>query len=472
MLSGVGQLQTNFRVRSFSGLDLLTVLLSFVSCHYFYLGGLSFSPERLGIVVATLVSSYSCLTLAGLYQADRNFHWHKQATLISIVWVAVVLVVSMLAFLTKIAVDVSRAWFAFSMVSSYTLLLLIRLASGLFYSHVLKRGVASHSLVVIGKTELIAGMQEQLASDALNSYKVIKAIALGDDLVGNRLATELQEQKITELTSFIESQRKLLNPVAKVCIALPLADEALIKKIVECLRNTSVDVCFAPDNFGKQLMMGSVESISDIPVINLSDIRLRGAAEAFKSVFDRSVSLVTLILISPVLLVIAALVKYGSPGPVFFKQQRYGIDGAVFEVWKFRTMQPSSVGGEVVQATRNDARVTKLGKYLRKYSLDELPQFINVLKGDMSIVGPRPHAVEHNEEYRVKIDGYMLRHRIKPGITGWAQVNGWRGETDTLEKMEGRVRFDLDYIGNWSAWLDLKIILMTIFGVFSNKDVY
>ncbi|HBX3875685.1 TPA: exopolysaccharide biosynthesis polyprenyl glycosylphosphotransferase, partial [Klebsiella pneumoniae subsp. pneumoniae] len=161
-----------------------------------------------------------------------------------------------------------------------------------------------------------------------------------------------------------------------------------------------------------------------------------------------------------------------SSGPIIFKQKRYGIDGKPIKVWKFRTMTVMEDGGDVVQATKKDARITPVGKFLRSTSLDELPQFINALRGEMSIVGPRPHAVAHNEQYRSLIQGYMLRHKVKPGITGWAQINGWRGETDTLEKMEKRIEYDLEYIRNWSIWFDLKIIFLTIFKGFVHKSAY
>jgi putative colanic acid biosysnthesis UDP-glucose lipid carrier transferase len=178
------------------------------------------------------------------------------------------------------------------------------------------------------------------------------------------------------------------------------------------------------------------------------------------------------VFISPVLFLIAMFVKFTSPGPIIFKQLRYGMDGKSIQVWKFRSMSVMENGDEVVQAKKGDVRITSVGGFLRRTSLDELPQFINVLMGDMSIVGPRPHAVAHNEQYRKLIKGYMLRHKVKPGITGWAQINGWRGETDTLDKMQSRVEYDLDYIRNWSVWFDIRIIFLTVFKGFINKSAY
>lgn len=191
-----------------------------------------------------------------------------------------------------------------------------------------------------------------------------------------------------------------------------------------------------------------------------------------KRLEDITLSLLILGLIALPMLLISAMIKLTSPGPVFFRQKRYGIDGRSIEVWKFRSMHVMENGADVVQATRGDARITPVGAFLRKTSLDELPQFINVLLGDMSIVGPRPHAVAHNEHYRGQINSYMLRHKVKPGITGWAQINGWRGETDTLDKMQKRVEHDLAYIHNWSLWLDLKIVFLTVFKGFVHKNAY
>jgi putative colanic acid biosysnthesis UDP-glucose lipid carrier transferase len=209
-----------------------------------------------------------------------------------------------------------------------------------------------------------------------------------------------------------------------------------------------------------------------VPLVSVFESPIYGSNFFLKRLEDLVLGSLILLLISPFMLAIAIAVKLTSPGPAIFKQRRYGLNGEVIEVWKFRSMSVLEDGGHVPQAQKNDPRVTRLGAFMRRTSLDELPQFINVLQGQMSIVGPRPHAVAHNEQYRKLIHGYMLRHKVKPGITGWAQVNGWRGETDTMEKMEMRVKYDLDYINNWSLWLDLKIIVMTAFVGMRGKNAY
>ncbi|PRD16795.1 undecaprenyl-phosphate glucose phosphotransferase [Pantoea coffeiphila] len=258
----------------------------------------------------------------------------------------------------------------------------------------------------------------------------------------------------------------------RIYIAMSMKDESKIKDIVKRLTDTTCSVLLIPDVFTFNILQSRTEEINGVPVVPLFDTPLNGINMVFKRLEDIIVSSIILLFISLPLIVIACAVKMSSPGPVIFRQIRYGMDGKPIMVWKFRTMSVMENGAKVTQAKQNDPRVTKLGKFLRNTSLDELPQFFNVLFGQMSVVGPRPHAVAHNEQYRSLIEGYMLRHKVKPGITGLAQINGFRGETDTLDKMQKRVDFDLIYIRGWSIWLDLKIIFLTFFKGFVNKAAY
>ena len=262
------------------------------------------------------------------------------------------------------------------------------------------------------------------------------------------------------------------SKIHNVYIAMPMGEEPGIRKLVRELADTTCSVILIPDVFTFNILHSRIEEMNGIPVVPLYDTPLSGMNRILKRVEDIILSSMILLLISPVLLCISAAVKISSPGPVIFRQTRYGMDGKPIMVWKFRSMKVMENASVVTQATQNDPRVTRVGNFLRRTSLDELPQFINVLTGGMSIVGPRPHAVAHNEQYRSLIQGYMLRHKVKPGITGWAQINGWRGETDTLEKMEKRVEFDLEYIREWSLWFDIKIVFLTIFKGFVNKAAY
>jgi putative colanic acid biosynthesis UDP-glucose lipid carrier transferase len=231
-------------------------------------------------------------------------------------------------------------------------------------------------------------------------------------------------------------------------------------------------VYLAADFFVFDLLHARWVTLGGVPTMSLHETPFYGVDGWLKRLEDIVVGSLILLIIAIPMLIIALCVKLTSPGPALFRQRRYGLNGEVIDVLKFRSMSVTEDGAEIKQATKDDPRITRFGAFLRRTNLDELPQFLNVMAGSMSIVGPRPHAVAHNELYRKKVRGYMLRHKVKPGITGWAQVNGWRGETDTLEKMEKRVEHDLDYIRNWSLLWDLQIIFMTVFGSGARKNAY
>jgi putative colanic acid biosynthesis UDP-glucose lipid carrier transferase len=273
---------------------------------------------------------------------------------------------------------------------------------------------------------------------------------------------------LRQLPDFIEA-----HGVKDVFITLPLTSQPRIQSLLESLQNTTASIHFVPDIFGVSVIQGRLEDMGGVPVVGLLVTPFTGINGFIKRGSDVVLSLLILLLISPILLALAIGVKMSSPGPVIFRQRRTGLDGEIIEVYKFRSMRTASDDGPVVvQATRNDSRITPFGAIIRKTSLDELPQFVNVLQGRMSIVGPRPHAVAHNEQYRKLVKAYMARHKVKPGITGWAQVNGLRGETDTLEKMAARIEFDLEYLRNWTLGLDLLIIAKTIRLVFFDRSAY
>jgi putative colanic acid biosynthesis UDP-glucose lipid carrier transferase len=260
--------------------------------------------------------------------------------------------------------------------------------------------------------------------------------------------------------------------IKEVYITLPLGLQPRIVELLESLQGTTASIFFVPDVFGISIIQGRLQDMNGIPVVGICETPFTGTNELVKRISDLVIASAILIFISPILVVIAIAVKRSSPGPVIFKQRRNGLDGSEILVYKFRTMTCQDNGEVVRQATRHDPRITPLGAFLRRTSLDELPQFFNVLQGSMSIVGPRPHAVAHNEEYRKLIKAYMVRHKVKPGITGWAQVNGHRGETDTIHKMQARVEYDLEYLRNWSLALDLHIMVRTARLVFFDKNAY
>lgn len=260
--------------------------------------------------------------------------------------------------------------------------------------------------------------------------------------------------------------------VSRIYITLPMTSQPRILALLDALKDTTASIYFVPDMFVFDLIQARFDDVGGVPVISVCESPFEGTNGVAKRVTDLVLASLILSLFWPVLLVIAAAVKLTSTGPAVFKQTRYGLDGREIVVYKFRTMTVMEDGDCVNQATRNDARLTPIGGFLRRTSLDELPQFVNVLQGRMSIVGPRPHATAHNERYRKLIKGYMVRHKVRPGITGWAQVNGARGETDTLEKMERRIAYDLEYLRNWSVWLDLKIVILTALTAFRSNQAY
>jgi putative colanic acid biosysnthesis UDP-glucose lipid carrier transferase len=260
--------------------------------------------------------------------------------------------------------------------------------------------------------------------------------------------------------------------VKDVYITLPLGSQPRIVELLKSVQGTTASIYFVPDVFGISIIQGRLQDLNGVPVVGICETPFTGTNELVKRVSDVVLASLILVLMAPLLLVIALGVKLSSPGPVIFKQRRNGLDGREISVYKFRSMRAQDDGPVVAQATRNDARVTRFGAFLRRTSLDELPQFINVLQGHMSIVGPRPHAVAHNEMYRELIRAYMVRHKVKPGITGWAQINGLRGETQTVDKMKARVEYDLEYLRNWSLGLDLQIIARTIRVAFFDRNAY
>ncbi|MBM5574864.1 undecaprenyl-phosphate glucose phosphotransferase [Deefgea sp. CFH1-16] len=303
-----------------------------------------------------------------------------------------------------------------------------------------------------------------------NNFLKMEFLGFFEDRDASRMGGVDPDQVIGDLHSFPEFVSK--NNVHQIYITLPMTAQPRVMAILDYLKDSTISIYFVPDLFVFDLINARFDNIAGLPIVAICESPFLGLNGVVKRISDIVLSLIILALIWPVLLAVAIAVKLTSYGPVFFMQKRYGEDGQSVLVYKFRSMTVMENGDQIVQATKNDSRLTPIGGFIRRTSLDELPQFINVLQGKMSIVGPRPHANAHNEQYRKLIKGYMIRHMVKPGITGWAQVNGFRGETDTLEKMEGRIAYDLDYLRNWSVWLDLKIIWRTVLSMFRDKNAF
>lgn len=343
-----------------------------------------------------------------------------------------------------------------------------RLAAALLVTQLQRSGRLVRHVVIVGAGEL----GQRLVRHLRQHGQGVRLLGLFDDRkdrVPDYVAGYPVLGTVDDLVEFARD-----HPVDLVLVALPYGAQLRIREWLRKLRAIPADVRLCPDVAGYDLHTGGVSHIAGVPVVHVFDRPLAGWNALLKAAEDRLLAAAVLLFTAPLMLLIALLVRLDSPGPVFYRQKRWGFAGRPIEILKFRTMHATACDdgehGPVPQARRGDPRITRLGRWLRRYSLDELPQFINVLKGDMSIVGPRPHAVAHNELYARLIGDYLARHKVKPGITGWAQVNGLRGETPTMEHMHRRVQYDLYYVENWSLLFDLKIILRTLIVGFRDPD--
>ncbi len=330
------------------------------------------------------------------------------------------------------------------------------------------RGAPRRSVVVVGVNEVgvkFAGVCEREADLLLQMRGYF------DDRIDLRHAGATAAHpvlgRMADLATYVRAEG-----IKMIFISQPLSAQPRIRRLIDELEDTTASVYFLPDVYIFDLMQARFDNVGGMPVIAIRETPFVGVDSVVKRISDVVLALTILVLIAPLMLAVALCVWATSPGPVIFRQRRYGLYGDEIVVYKFRSMTVVEDGGVVTQARARDARLTIIGAFLRRTSLDELPQFWNVLQGRMSIVGPRPHAVAHNEQYRKLIKGYMLRHKVKPGITGWAQVNGLRGETSTLDKMQARVRYDLDYLRSWSLWLDLWIIVKTVKVVITQQNAH
>jgi putative colanic acid biosynthesis UDP-glucose lipid carrier transferase len=329
------------------------------------------------------------------------------------------------------------------------------------------RPEARRTAVVVGAGALGVKVAKALADSGDHG---IHFVGYFDDRTDDRLHQEASAERLGGLKDVASYCTD--HSVREVYITLPLGSQPRIVELLEDLQDTTASLFFVPDVFGISIIQGRLQDTNGVPVVGICETPFTGTNELVKRISDIVLASIILVLISPILLAVAIGVKLSSPGPVIFRQRRNGLDGGEIVVYKFRSMTSQDNGPVVRQATKGDPRITRFGAFIRSTSLDELPQFINVLQGRMSIVGPRPHAVAHNEQYRQLIKAYMVRHKVKPGITGWAQVNGHRGETDTIEKMQARVEYDLEYLRNWSLGLDLQIIVRTVRLVLFDRHAY
>ena len=442
---------------------ILTVLMMAVLAY-----GLEMTPLYISGAFAACLGYLLIAESFDVYRSWRGASaWHI-LSVTAVSWVIVCLGMLVFTFFAKISENLSRVVMGSWMLASLVALLGWRLLFRQFLFQLRKKGINARRAAVVGINHSGVQMRNELVSNPEHGYLFA---GFFDDRSHDRMVEEFPGSKLDgSIDDLVNLARQ--GDIDTVFVALPVKAQKRIDSVLKRLGDTTISVHLIPDFFTYNLLHARFGEIGQVQTISVYDTPIFGFNDVMKRAFDIAFSGSVLLLISPLMLVIALAVKLTSPGPVIFKQYRYGLDGRKIHVWKFRSMTSMENGDRVVQATKDDKRVTKVGALIRRTSLDELPQFINVLQGRMSVVGPRPHAVAHNEEYRKVIPYYMLRHKVKPGITGWAQINGYRGETDTLDKMAGRVDFDLEYIRNWSLWMDLKIVFLTFFKGFTGKNVH
>lgn len=445
--------------------DIAIIVAVYLAVMLFY--GVKLDSRYALVLTAHLIAFSYIAEALQLYRSWRVGRFVSMLKLVVIVQAIAFLLLLACIFVLKQADVFSRfvllGWF----LSSTVILLLWRFLAKSIKALYRKRGLAMQKVAIIGCTESGLKLYDEISRLAELGFE---CVGIFDDRTLDRLPPEAAHLLIGNTEDAVKLAAS--GELIKLYICLPILAEKRIAEIITALGDSTVDVLMVPDFLMKNLMHGRIGSVGDIDTISVFESPSYGIHNFYKRTFDLAFSFAVLLLISPLLLGIAIAIKITSPGPVFFKQDRYGLDGRRIGVLKFRSMRVQENGDKVVQATKNDSRITPLGAFLRRTSLDELPQFINVLLGEMSVVGPRPHAVAHNEQYRKQVSFYMLRHKVKPGITGLAQINGWRGETDTLEKMEMRIKYDLEYIRNWSMFLDISIIFKTLFKGFVHKNAY
>lgn len=413
----------------------------------------SFAEAPGSVIQLLLASSFlMMLTSSLVYRAWRGGQLPAMLGRVALAWIITWGMVMTWLVLTKTSEDYSRIWLGTWALGGLLLTWLGRVSLYFFMSWLQGTGVNELRVLLVGSGRSIQDIRRRVKASAWTGYKVV-GVTPGDS------------------TKMLEDVVAKLNP-DEVWICQQPGDMKAAENVLHTLRHSTANIRLVPDLTMLQLVNHGVSIVVGVPMLDISSSPMEGGNQLVKWLEDKILGLLILILISPLLLVIAAAVKLTSSGPVIFKQKRLGWNSETIDVYKFRSMYVHQEDLGVTQATRGDSRITPLGRFLRATSLDELPQFINVLQGTMSIVGPRPHAIAHNLEYRELIPRYMLRHKVKPGITGWAQVNGLRGETDTLEKMEARVRADIYYIEHWSLWFDLRIIFMTVFKGFTGENAY
>lgn len=427
--------------------------------------GEAFTGYYLMLMIVTFFISSYIYEQTNIYRTWRNGNLLVYISDTFMGWGMIVAILIFLGYATKLSTQYSEqvilTWF---IVTPFALIFSHLILGGITRS--LRKEGEVRSAIIVGANETAMNIADRVKE---YPYLLIEVRGFFEDRESSRnpVGVEPLLGGVSDVADYVRKHN-----IQMIFISLPMSAQPRIRALLDDLHDSTASIYFLPDVYIFDLMQARFSNVGGIPVVAICESPFIGVDSVVKNASDFILAFLILILLSPIMLGIALAVKLTSPGPVIFKQRRYGLNGEEIIVYKFRSMTVSEDGNNIVQATKNDQRITKIGSFLRRSSLDELPQFINVLQGRMSIVGPRPHAVAHNELYRKLIKGYMLRHKVKPGITGWAQVNGLRGETEVLEKMKARIEYDLNYLQNWSIWFDLWIILRTIWVVLRRDNAY
>lgn len=393
--------------------------------------------------------------------------WPSAANLLGR-WVLLLAVLLAIAYVTRFSAQFPRRVILTWAILTPAPLIIFSLGLNELIRKLLFSAVNARRAVFAGCNDVSQQMANRLKNNAEASLTVAGYF---DDRSPERLGFDAQQgQLLGGLGDLAPYAKK--HGVDVIFVALPMRHIQRVMNLLEDLRDTTASIYYVPDIFVFDLIQARTGEVDGMPVVALCETPFYGYRGVVKRLMDLTIATAALIMLAPLLFAVGVLVRLTSPGPAIFKQRRYGLDGQEILVYKFRTMTVQEDGESIRQATRDDERITRLGRFLRRYSIDELPQLFNVLEGTMSLVGPRPHAVAHNEQYRKLIKGYMIRHKVLPGITGLAQVRGCRGETQTLEQMQARVTYDLDYLRHWSPGLDLKIIVQTAVQLLYDRKAY
>jgi len=424
--------------------------------------------DAVAVLLGILLFSFFANAL-NLYRGFRGVPLLVEIGRVWGAWALSAAVLLILSFATKQTGSFSRVVVTAWLVGAPTLISIVRGCARIVLASMRARGRNQRYVAIVGVTEIGIHLARRIQETPQLGMRLV---GFYDDRTPERLP-DVPADAGRLVGTFDEAvQQAKRGEIECVYVALPMRAEARVTELLQGLADTTASVYYVPDFYVFDLLHGRWTLLADVPLISIFETPFYGVDGVVKRIEDIVLGVLAVLVASPVMLATAIAIKLTSKGPVFFKQRRYGLNGEVIEVLKFRSMRTQDDGPVVKQATKNDSRTTPVGKFIRRTSIDELPQLFHVVTGSMSLVGPRPHAVAHNEEYRTRIKRYMLRHKVKPGLTGWAQVNGWRGETDTLEKMEKRIEHDLEYIRRWGLLFDLWIIFLTVFGRKVRQNAY